>query len=377
MKILQVSTHSLPVRGDLQYGGTERIVYLTDKYITKMGHESYVAAPSGSKVEGHLIRTVPKYVGVPGIAPYDALTEKERLSIKINHMLNSFKQAISSRNNFDFIHIHIESMFPFLSLIKKPSLLTLHNSFTVFWEPSPHKDLRKLHGELAAISRSQSEIFKSYNYKVNYVVHNGLEPSKFVFSEQKQDFLLNVGNISSWKQPHIALEAAKRAGQDIIIGGNIPERAYYKKYVKPLITHDISKDISKLDKILSEKSSKPKIIYIGMVDEEIKKHLYSKAKAFIMPVSKNEPFGLVMIESMVSGTPVIALKQGPAPEIVDNKRTGYLVSTVDKMADAVSKITKIKPIVCRKHVLKNFTGEIMAKNYLDVYKHISKHFTMY
>jgi glycosyltransferase involved in cell wall biosynthesis len=304
-------------------------------------------------------------MGLPGIPPYDSLSEKERMFMMLEHMSKAAKYAASRQRSFDIVHFHMENMFLFSHVIGRPSLLTLHNSYGSFWENLGHE--MKNGVAMAAISRSQREIFRKKSFRLKYVVHNGIDPARLTFAGKKKEYLLYLGNISAHKSPHIAIDIAKEVGIDLVLAGNVPDPEYFRRQIAPHVTHAAGG--AGIGKVLA-RPGRPKIVFGGLVSEAEKRKLFAEAKAFIMPVREHEPFGLVMVEAMGSGTPVIAFNHGPAPEIVVHRKTGFLARTPGLMARYIDRLEIIDPAACRQHVLDNFTDAVMAERYLGVYREI-------
>jgi glycosyltransferase involved in cell wall biosynthesis len=208
---------------------------------------------------------------------------------------------------------------------------------------------------LVAISHSQKAFIPYAN--VVSVVHHGLPVEEYPFNEDGGDYLAFVGRFSPEKGVHIALEASRKLGIPIKIGARMPnndvDREYYKTKVKPL-----------MDSSLVE--------YVGELGDNGKQELLKNAKATVIPTSWPEPFGLVTIESLCCGTPVIAYPLGGTKEIVKEGEVGYAVENISEIVEAVKKIDKIDRSYCRSYVEKNFSSSRMADNYEKVYRKLVK-----
>jgi glycosyltransferase involved in cell wall biosynthesis len=170
----------------------------------------------------------------------------------------------------------------------------------------------------------------------------------------KSDYLLFIGRLSAEKAPHLAIEAALANDRRIVLAGKIStpdEQAYFDSSVLPLLDH-------------------PLVTYVGEADGAKKRQLFAGASAFLMPLLWEEPFGLVMIEAMACGTPAIAFNRGGAPELIRHGETGFLVEDADEMAAAIRRIRDLDPASCRAHVEANFSPEVLADRYLEVYESI-------
>jgi glycosyltransferase involved in cell wall biosynthesis len=169
----------------------------------------------------------------------------------------------------------------------------------------------------------------------------------------KDDYLLCLNRVAPEKGTHLAIEAARRAGRKLIIAGKVDrvDREYYEAIVEPLVD---GRDV----------------VFVGEADHRAKRELYAKAACLLMPICWEEPFGLVMVEAMACGTPVIAFARGAAPELIVDGETGFVVGNVDSMVDVLEKIDTISAIRCRRHVEANFDVPVMVEGYLQLYREI-------
>ncbi|MBI2971910.1 MAG: glycosyltransferase family 4 protein [Candidatus Aenigmarchaeota archaeon] len=371
MKALQISTPFLPVKKDLAYGGTERIVYLLDRGLTERGIDSYVAGPATSATSGTLLPTLSHEMGITGVLDKgEGLAFGDSYSL-LWHVHKSLGYA--SNEAVDVVHVHDDYLLPFMGLIKRPSLLTLHSDCEGgFWDPRTFPSVAQLGARMVAISESQRRTYERAGYHVGHVVYNGIDPDSFEFSGTKADYLLILGGIAPHKGQHVALDIGERAGLDVIIAGNVGNKDYFDERVRPHLTHDISPEVDKFHAYRSlVPSQNARIVYAGPVNDAQKRPLYAHAKAFLMPIAWEEPFGLVMVEAMASGTPVIAYNRGSVPEVIDDGRTGYIVETAGEMGKAVQYIHRIRPSACRERVVRHFSAAAMTDAYLDLYRQLA------
>jgi glycosyltransferase involved in cell wall biosynthesis len=187
------------------------------------------------------------------------------------------------------------------------------------------------------------------------VVHNGLSMSHYPFSNEHDGYLLYVGRICKEKGTRFAVALARQLNLPLIIAAKVEEteagHRYFRKYVKPYLNE--------------------KIRWIGEVDEVERNKLMSRAMAFLHPVQWREPFGLTLIEAMACGTPVIAFGLGSIPEIIEHKRTGFVVDTYEQMVETMRLIPTIDRAYTRAYVLSRFTGENMTDNYEKLYRQVA------
>lgn len=182
-------------------------------------------------------------------------------------------------------------------------------------------------------------------------VHNAIRAETFPFRTEKEDYALFLGRFHPEKSPHLAIDAARAAGLPIVLAGKCSEpleRAYYAREIEPRIGDDVT--------------------FFGIADATAKRRLLSRAACMLFPISWEEPFGLVVIEAMACGTPVVALRRGAVPELVADGLTGIIVDEPGELPDAIARARLIDPAACRKHVEAKFTVEVMAAGYEAVYR---------
>jgi glycosyltransferase involved in cell wall biosynthesis len=342
MKIALLAPPYLPVppKG---YGGTERIVHYLAEELVKKGYEVTLFASGDSKTSAKLFSTFPKSLGNSG-----------EIKNKPLYPLLSYVDCFSRASDFDIIHNHAQYYAMFLAdLVKTPVVHTIHGSFAKGEVPEDKRMTleRFRHHFFVSISYNQRESLPDLNWVEN--VYNGLDISEYHFSPQKGDYLLWVGRITAKKGPVEAIKVAKKLKMKLKIAAVVDpvDRDFFTNEVLPLIDGKF-------------------IEFIGEIPEKEKRDIYSHAYCTLYPIRWHEPFGLVMVESMVCGTPVVAFEMGSVPEVVIDGKTGYIVSNIEEMVNAVKKIDKIDRKLCRKHVEEKFTLEKMVQGYEGVYKKI-------
>ncbi len=360
------------------------VIHNIDQGLHAQGHRSIVACSGDSNVAGEHFVTIKKNIG--SFWGKNTLKRRKSMNAHFSKVLDKIKMG-----EIDIIHIHesgtVTSIYNEAAKMNIPIVMTLH------LEPQPNmneKDYQRCCSPsssplvyCAPISQYQK---KQYDGLVNTknVVYHGIELSEYPVKEKKdkENYLFHIGRVTSDKGQKKAIEIAKKTGSKLIIAGcvqNKPEDiAYFEELKrsidlmvepeKPSTEPDNDNYYENVIKPLVDSDNQ--IIYIGEISTEHKKQWFTYAKATLFPIQWGEPFGLVMIESMACGTPVIALNKGSVPEIIADAKTGFVVNTVDEMAKAVKLIDNIQPRVCRQHVEENFSITRMAQSYVELYEQI-------
>jgi glycosyltransferase involved in cell wall biosynthesis len=228
-----------------------------------------------------------------------------------------------------------------------PTLVTVHGP--------PHQQVRGYYRalgteiSLVSISRRQRSLAPELNWIAT--VHNGLRPGSWPFSRSKAGYALWLGRYHPDKAPHMALQACHAAGIPLILAGKCSEPAekrYFADVVEPLLGPD--------DKVM------------GLADAILKRELLANARCLLFPVQWEEPFGMVMIEAMVCGTPVVALRNGAVPEVLVHGQTGLICEDPAELPDALHAVGALDPFECRAHVERNFSANKMASGYAGAYR---------
>lgn len=318
-----------------KYGGTERIVsYLTEELVA-MGHEVTLFAAGDSVTTARLeavwetaLRLDP--FCVDSVAP---------------HILQQ-QRVIELQDQFDFMHFHTDFLyFPYQQNCGIPNANTLHGRLDLSWLQRVYKTFRV---PVIGISRSQTSFLPNANW--NGVVHHGLPRDLYAFHAQPRgDYLAFVGRISPEKRADRAVEIAIKANMPLKIAAKVdPADEAYFKTIAHLFDH-------------------PLIEFIGEIPESMKDDFLGNAIALLFPIDWPEPFGLVMIEAMACGTPVIAYDHGSVAEIVEPGESGFIVNSIDQAVDAVKMIDQIKRRRCREIFEARFTSRRMTQDYLAIY----------
>jgi glycosyltransferase involved in cell wall biosynthesis len=300
------------------------------------------------------------------------------------HLSSSLFRAM--RGDIDVIHMHdadaVEFMYDYASNLNVPIVMTLHVSAR---ESLLHGEYQRWCNPMsspmvycAAISGYQKEQYCSL-LNTSTVIHHGIDVDEFPIkdSPDKDSYLFNIGRITPDKGQDKAIEVAKRTGSKLIIAGCVQNKVADREFFASIkdsidLTVEAGKypaDSDYYDRIMKPiLDSEKQIIYIGELSSEHAKQWYLHARATLFPIQWGEPFGLVLIESMACGTPVIAFNEGSVPEIIVHGETGFVVNSMDDMIGAVERIDDIDPSECRRHVLTNFSIIKMASQYSAMYQ---------
>lgn len=336
MRIAQVAPvfESVPPK---LYGGTERVVsYLTEELV-RQGHDVTLYASGDSVTAARLIATSAQASRLDPTC-VDPLA---RQIVLLDRVLRDARQ-------YDLIHFHCDYFhFPATRGMTVPHVTTLHGRLDI-------ADLVDLYREfddqpLVSISRFQRTPIKSARWAGN--VYHGLPADLLSPVAERGDYLAVLGRISPEKGVDRAIEIAGCAGQPLRIAAKVDpsDQHYYEQVVEPLL-------------------AQPHVDYIGEIDEKGKQEFLGHARALLFPIDWPEPFGLVMIEALACGTPVIAFGRGSVPEVIENGKTGFVVDTVEQAVEALARVDEIDRRVCRAEFERRFTSERMALDYVAVYR---------
>jgi glycosyltransferase involved in cell wall biosynthesis len=322
------------------YGGTELIVSLLTEELVRRGHEVTLFASGDSVTEATLESVHHSALRLDPAVKECGIYESLQLS-------NAFQRA----EEFDVMHSHVGcAALPYAKLIKTPLVHTLHGIFT----PDNEKMFQHAKEQpYISISKAQMEPRLGLNYVAT--VYNAIDVKKHRYfpESDSQPYLCFLGRISPEKGTHHAIEIAKRTGIPLKMAGKIDvvDVEYYENEIKPLVD---GKHIQ----------------YLGEANHVQKNELMGRALATLFPITWREPFGLVMIESMVAGTPVIAIRMGSTSEVILDGKTGFLCDTIEDCVAAVGKVDQIDRMACHDHVATNFSVERMADGYEAVYRQV-------
>ncbi len=321
-------------------GGSEQILTLLDRAITRAGHRSLVIAAEGSQVEGTLIAS-PSARGT--------LNDGQRQWAQKVH--SRLLRETLARFPVDLVHMHSLDFHRYVPAGDVPVLATLH--LPPDWYPRTIFKLKRPNFYLNCVSSSQRRACPRVGPSL-LAIPNGIDVARFGGPIMKRNYALAMGRICPEKGFHFALDAARKAGVELLLAGETFPYTAHLEYFRSQI-------VPRLDK---------KRRFIGPVGFARKKRLMAEAKCLLIPSTVAETSSLVAMEALASGTPVIAFRYGALPEIVEDGRTGYLVSNAKQMADRIAKVEKLDPEVCRNVARVRFTMDKMVQRYFETYETI-------
>jgi len=338
MRIAQVAPlwESVPPK---LYGGTERVVsYLTEE-LTRLGHDITLFASGDSITAAKLEATCPQ-----------ALRLNEGIFNRDAPVTLLMERAFGSAQHFDIIHSHVDfPAFPLARRSQTPVVSTIHGRLDLP-ELVPVY-LEFLDQPMVSISDAQRQPLPWANWADT--VYHGLPRDLYKFHPKSNGYLAFLGRIASEKCPDQAIRIAKQVGMPLRIAAKVDpaDRNYFHTEIEPLLDH-------------------PLIEFVGEISDAEKDEFLGGAYAMLAPYDWPEPFGLVLIEALACGTPVLAYRRGSIPEIIDDGVTGFVCETIDELTAAVEKVGTLDRSRCRQVFDQRFTVERMATDYLALYEKI-------
>jgi len=339
MKIAQVAPliESVPPK---LYGGTERVVSWITEGLVNRGHDVTLFASGDSTTRAKLVPIVPRGL---------RLEEKFLLDIVGFHFM-MFEQIIQCSEQFDVLHFHSDYWhLPYLRLMQTPALTTSHARLDYVPLAAIYREVPAF--PISSISDAQRKPIPWLNWQGT--VYHGLPPDLYRLNENPQDYILFLGRLCDEKRPDRAIEIARQAKIPLKIAAKVDpaDRSYFQDHIEPMLKGDY-------------------VEFLGEVDDKQKQDLIGNALALVHPVEFPEPFGIVMIESMACGTPVVAFRTGSIPEVVDEGVTGFVVDDIASAAEALKKVQKLSRRRIRSVFERRFTSARMANDYLAIYERL-------
>ncbi len=338
MRVALIAPPFIPVP-PVAYGGTELFVAHLAESLLERGHDVTVFANGESTVRCALRWTFSDSDWPP--RPGDSPTLKN-----LDH--SAWAVQMASTGDFDIVHVNDALAVPLSRFVSTPVVHTLHHphdaSLSSFYERHPWV-------HYVAISRTQRALEPLRRVTI---IHHGVRLDDYRFSDRKQPYLAFLGRMAPCKGPHLAIEAARRAGIPLKLAGEV--QPLFQDYWDTMVAPHIDGT---------------QVEFIGEATRDIKNDLLSNAAALLFPIQWNEPFGLVMIEAMACGTPVLALPGGAVEEVVADGVSGWICEDVADMARRAVSLD-IPAALCREHVERYFSLERMAADYEALYRQIGK-----
>ncbi len=338
MRIAQVAPlyESVPPKF---YGGTERVVsYLTEELV-RQGYEVTLFASGDSVTKAHLVAPCPR-----------SLRLDSNCFDRLAHHVLMLEQVFKDPTRFDLLHFHVDYLhFPLSRRFRVPHVTTLHGRLDIADLVPLFQEFREM--PVISISNAQRKALPWANWLGT--VYHGLPEDLYTFREAPGRYLAFLGRISPEKRVDHAIEIARRAGMPIKIAAKVDQvnHEYFEGTVAPLL-----KD--------------PLVEYIGEIGEAEKDAFLGNAYALVFPIDWPEPFGLVIIEAMACGTPIIAYRQGSVPEVMEEASTGFIVESLEGAVQAVERVPTLSRHRCRQVFEERFTASRMAREYLSIYRRL-------
>jgi glycosyltransferase involved in cell wall biosynthesis len=337
MKIAQVTPlyEAVPPR---LYGGTERVVaHLTDALVD-LGHEVTLFASAEAETRARLIPVRDQAIRL------DPAPLKSDLAAHMTMLAEVLKRA----DDFDVIHFHTDMIhFPFFERHADKTLTTLHGRLDMKDLPGVYERWPQF--GLVSISDDQRRPLPFAGWKAT--VHHGMPSDPYAFSPRSEGYLAFLGRISPEKRPDRAIEIATALGKPLKMAAKVDaaDQAYWDTVIRPMVENN------------------PLVEFIGEIGDHQKSAFLGGAEALLFPIDWPEPFGLVMIEAMACGTPVVAFRCGSTPEIIEDGETGFLVETLGQAVAAAGRAHLLDREAIRARFELRFSSTAMARRYLDVY----------
>ncbi|MDQ0073375.1 glycosyltransferase involved in cell wall biosynthesis [Variovorax boronicumulans] len=340
MKIAQIAPlyEAVPPR---LYGGTERVVAHLANALVDLGHEVTLFASADTRTRAELAPMRAQALRL------DPAPLKSDLASHL-HMLGELKRRA---HEFDVLHFHVDLLhFPFFEDMAHRTLTTLHGRLDIADLPAVYRRWNRY--PLVSISRHQRKPIPFASWLAT--VPHGLDESAYRFEPRSGGYLAFLGRISPEKRPDRAIEIARRAGMPLKIAAKVDaaDANYFEQVIRPLLQGD------------------PSIEFVGEIGDAEKSAFLGGARALLFPIDWPEPFGLVMIEAMACGTPVIGWRCGSVPEVIDEGTSGLIVDDMSQAVDAVHAIDRLDRRRVRDAFERRFSARAMASAYVAQYRRL-------
>ncbi len=316
------------------YGPWENVVSLLTEGLVKKGIDVTLFATRDSETRGKLSAVCPRgYEEDPEILP------------KVWECLH-ISELFEHGDEFDLIHNQFDYLpLTYMKMTTTPVVTTIHG----FSSPKILPVYKKYNGRAFYVAISEADKSPELDYIAT--IHHGINLDRFTFQPKPGDYLLFFGRIHQEKGTRESIEIARQFGMKLIIAGIVQDERYFEREVKPHLDDE-------------------KVVYVGPAGPAKRDELLGGAYALLHPINFDEPFGLSVIEAMACGAPVVAIKRGSMPEVIADKKTGFLVSTIGEMVEALRRVEEIDRAECRRWVEESFSVERMVDDYIRVYEKV-------
>ena len=338
MRIAQVAPlyESVPPK---YYGGSERVVsYLTEELV-RQGHDVTLFASGDSVTSARLVAACRR-----------SLRLDKNCVDQLAHHIRMLDLLFRDAKDFDIVHFHIDYLhFPLTRREGIRSVTTLHGRLNIPDLAPLYREFRDM--PVVSISDSQRRPLPWIGWQAT--VHHGLPENLYKFQEKPDGYLAFLGRISPEKRVDRAIQIARHTGMEIKIAAKVDDtdREYFETVVEPMLKDPLTE-------------------YLGEIGDGEKGDFLGRARALLFPIDWPEPFGLVMIEAMACGTPIIAYANGSVPEVIEHGVTGFLVEDLDDAVRAVERIPTLSRRRCREVFEERFSARRMAHDYVAVYERL-------
>ena len=339
MRIAQVAplVESVPPK---HYGGTERIVAYLTQELVRLGHKVTLFASGDSITSAELVPVCRR-----------SFRQNKRATDYLSREVLLMDHVMDRAGEFDVIHFHTGCLHYLISRhLRVPYVTTLHGRLDTPELLRLYERFRDM--PMISISNAQRAPWPCANWQAT--IHHGLPHDLFRFHPEPGGYLAFLGRVSPEKRVDRAIEIAKRVGIPLKIAAKVDraDRRYFKREIEPLLND-------------------PHIEWLGEINDKDKDEFLGNAYALLFPIDWPEPFGLVMIEAMACGTPIIAYACGSVPEVMDDGVTGFVVNDIEKAVEAIRRVRDLSRARCREVFEKRFTASRMANDYVNVYTRLA------
>jgi len=340
LRVLSVAFPFAPVSARTA-GGAEQILATLDKFLITSGHSSIILAAEGSHVSGLLVPTprVPAEIS-PDFQPHVRGTVRDLIARTI------------SRFRVDVVHLHGVDFLDYVPRQDVPLVVTLH--LPLSWYPKELFGMSRTQTTLVCVSDAQTQSWPAGQVACE-VIENGVDLNLFRPGKRKGDYLLCIGRICPEKAQHLAIEAADKRGMPLYLAGTVfgytSHRQYFEQMIAPHLTGTHK--------------------FLGQIGGSRKRELLSGARCLLIPSLAPETSSLVAMEALACGTPVTAFRSGALAQLIEHGKTGFLVNSVNEMAQAVRKIHELDPADCRRCAEASFSADRMTHQYLTLYESLA------